>query len=148
MTTLGTVKGKEYVPHYDEEFARRFQRAISESKLRDMTQDEIGKVFGYSRQAISFFMAGTRYPNIKTAIEICKKLDISIDWLYLGKGAMRLGDSGQYALLSERIMDLSDDGKQTIGLVLGMMEKKVLEPSTIRTIINQHLSIDMGSFSK
>ena len=48
---------------------------------RDMTQDELGKCIGVSRQSICSFESDVNEPKIQYLIELSKIFEVSIDYL-------------------------------------------------------------------
>lgn len=49
---------------------------------KDMSQDELAKIVGVSRQTISAVEKGDYNPTINLCIAICKALDKSLDELF------------------------------------------------------------------
>ena len=63
-------------------------RLKSERKRSGLTQDEFGKKFGLSKQAISSYENGISYPNPDMLKAFAKFFDISVDYL-LGETNLR-----------------------------------------------------------
>lgn len=59
-------------------FKERFNEVLKNSPL---TQTELAKQIGISKQCISDFKSGKSVPSINTLYLICKVLDISADFL-------------------------------------------------------------------
>lgn len=50
--------------------------------LKDMSQDDLAKICGVSRQTISAIEKGDYNPTINLCIKICKALDKTLDELF------------------------------------------------------------------
>lgn len=59
-------------------FKERFNEVLKNSPL---TQTELAKQIGISKQCISDFKSGKSVPSINTLYLICKILDVSADFL-------------------------------------------------------------------
>lgn len=73
----------------DSDFGYRFTTAIRESRFRDMTQSEIAKEFGVTQTTISTWRLGKKIPHAIDGIQICKRLNVCLEWLYTGRGSFR-----------------------------------------------------------
>jgi len=63
-------------------------RLKNERKRSGLTQDEFGKKFGLSKQAISSYENGISYPNPDILKSFAKFFDVSVDYL-LGETNVR-----------------------------------------------------------
>lgn len=61
-----------------EEFGLRIEQYIRE---HNMTNREFAKGIGVRESTLSQYIYGTRYPQVKIIIRICKTYNISADWL-------------------------------------------------------------------
>lgn len=57
------------------------QRLKMIRKSKELSQVELGKMIGSSRYAIVKYESGERYPDLATFETLCKKLDVSSDYL-------------------------------------------------------------------
>ena len=53
--------------------------------MKDMSQEDLAKIVGVSRQTISSIEKGDYNPTIKLCISICKALDKTLDELFWGQ---------------------------------------------------------------
>lgn len=60
------------------QFKERFNEVLKNSEI---TQTELAKRIGISKQCISDFKSGKSLPSINTLFILCKVLDISSDFL-------------------------------------------------------------------
>jgi len=74
---------------YDLEFSMRIRVAIRESDYHSFAQEKLARMFKVKQNTISTWMSGRSKPEIETGILVCKVLNISLDWLYTGRGPMR-----------------------------------------------------------
>lgn len=50
-------------------------------ELRSVTQSELAKSIGVTRQAVSLYITGKNVPNATVLAKIAKRLNVSTDWL-------------------------------------------------------------------
>lgn len=50
-------------------------------RMKDITQASLGKAIGISAAYVGHIERGTRVPSVSTLYSICKKLDISMDYV-------------------------------------------------------------------
>ncbi len=62
----------------EEKFTANFKEALKYSQI---TQSELAKKVGVSKQSISDFKNGRSFPSIQTLALICVALDVSADYL-------------------------------------------------------------------
>lgn len=74
-------------------FSDRFKEACEMKGYGEMTQIELGELFGLSGPMINYYMKGKKIPAILTAVKICEVLGVSVNWLLLGKGKSNDGVS-------------------------------------------------------
>lgn len=57
-------------------------------KELNLTQVSLSKKTGVSQSSLSEYLLGKKEPTISVVMKIAEALDISLDWLLLGKGEM------------------------------------------------------------
>ncbi len=62
------------------------ERIAAARRAAGLTQEQLGERVGVTRQAVSKWEAGTAMPDALTAARLCDALDVSADYLLLGKG--------------------------------------------------------------
>lgn len=73
-----------------QDFAQRFQRSAKEFWNSDKpNQKEMAKFFEVSQATISDWWNGAKVPGLEKLVEICLKMDLSLEWLGTGRGAMK-----------------------------------------------------------
>ena len=60
-------------------------RIISARKSKGLSQEALADLIGVSRQAVSKWETGDAKPDLDKTITLCKALDLSMDYLCLGK---------------------------------------------------------------
>ena len=66
------------------DFAKNLKELQSEKGLK--TQIDLARFIGVSKSFVSVLLLGEKLPSMSTALEICKKFDVNLDWLMLNKG--------------------------------------------------------------
>lgn len=70
-----------------ESFATRMRQAIAASRYAKSTQKELGTAFGgISDVAVNYYLNGKKMPSMDTALVICERLDVCVEWLLTGRG--------------------------------------------------------------
>lgn len=64
-------------------------RIISIRKESGLTQEEFGKELNLSQNYVWMLESGKRAPSARTIIDLCKKFQISEEWLRTGEGKMK-----------------------------------------------------------
>jgi transcriptional regulator with XRE-family HTH domain len=64
-------------------------RIVSIRKESGLTQEEFGKELNLSQNYVWMLESGKRAPSARTIIDLCKKFQISEDWLRTGEGEMK-----------------------------------------------------------
>lgn len=64
-------------------------RIVSIRKESGLTQEEFGKELNLSQNYVWMLESGKRVPSARTIIDLCKKFQISEDWLRTGEGEMK-----------------------------------------------------------
>lgn len=54
-------------------------------KAKGLTQEQLGELVDVSRQAVSKWESGQAVPDVQTVIRLCQELDVSADYILLGK---------------------------------------------------------------
>jgi len=62
------------------------ERIAATRRAAGLTQEQLGERVGVTRQAVSKWEAGTAMPDALTAAKLCDALNVSADYLLLGKG--------------------------------------------------------------
>jgi len=62
------------------------ERIAAARRAAGLTQEQLGERVGVTRQAVSKWEAGTAMPDALTAARLCDALNVSADYLLLGKG--------------------------------------------------------------
>lgn len=95
------MEPKDYTSDLSSDFLQETRKSIGE-RIRYLwvnsgePQDIFVKQLGISTVTLSNYMSGKRKPDSEFLFSIKKKLNICIDWLLTGEGAMRPGE-GQSA---------------------------------------------------
>jgi transcriptional regulator with XRE-family HTH domain len=95
------------------------QRLIEALKLRDISQSALSIRMGVSRQAVNGWTKDRTEMPLKTALQLCEILDVSADWLLMGK------DRPQAAQPSSDTMMAKDLQIQYLEQALEKAEAKV-----------------------
>lgn len=115
---------KQFGPHRD--FGERLEAALNSprnrDKLKDLNRGQINKkMTGKTAQSLSYWINGDKLPAMEQCIAICKFLNISLDWLALGRGDMDArGISGELI----NIEGLPREAKQTILGIINAYESR------------------------
>ena len=94
-----------------QKFSSRINKAIEEKGLKNVTQKELGKLFGVSGTMAWNYKNGEKLPSMETAINIAKSLDISLEWLMTGRGGMLLPLCDE---LNADLGNLNDHGRKQV----------------------------------
>ena len=96
---------------------------------KDMTQEELSSALGITKQALSHYERGTRYPKPETLFAIADFLNVDIDYL-TGRSSLtsRLLNSEEIEMI-DAFRSASEDTKNAACAVLGITRKK--ESSTL-----------------
>jgi len=62
-----------------------YERIAVIRKMKELTQEQMGELVGVSRQAVSKWEAGQAVPDALTIAKLCQELDVSADYMLLGK---------------------------------------------------------------
>jgi len=62
-----------------------YERIAVIRKMKGLTQEQMGELVGVSRQAVSKWEAGQAVPDALTIAKLCQELDVSADYMLLGK---------------------------------------------------------------
>lgn len=62
-----------------------YERIAVIRKMKGLTQEQLGELVGVSRQAVSKWEAGQAVPDALTIAKLCQELDVSADYILLGK---------------------------------------------------------------
>lgn len=64
-------------------------RIVSIRKESGLTQEEFGKELNLSQNYVWMLESGKRAPSARTIIDLCKKFQISEEWLRTGEGELK-----------------------------------------------------------
>lgn len=70
----------------DMSIGARIVKLRATHKPKKLSQEELGKLCGVSKSAVSQWESGATDPDLKTLLSLKEKLDFSLDWLLTGKG--------------------------------------------------------------
>lgn len=99
-----------------------------------LSQDELGKMLGVSRGAISFYENGDRTPNIDFLMEVSSKFKVSLDYLVGNHNSFKPASPGKIELLSSNLTSnavdclakLSKDYGEILSVILAHPNMKVI----------------------
>lgn len=91
-----TVKSGLFIRYSDSmenyDFAKRL-KILKEEFCSDMTQEEFAKWAGYSKSIISEWLRGEKVPSMNTALDLCDKFNVNLNWLMRGVDPKRESDT-------------------------------------------------------
>jgi transcriptional regulator with XRE-family HTH domain len=119
----------------DKEFAIRMRKAHKNSKLRDLNQTELAKLFKVSPSAISTWFAGTRVPY-ENILEIARQFEVAADWLLTGREPMRPYPQNELITLAQSLMSLDEKTKRLLFFFSHLLEKKAIDHSFLEMLLN------------
>ena len=108
-------------------FAKNLKELQTEKGIK--TQIEFARFIGVSKSFVSVLLLGEKLPSMDTALDICKKFDVNLDWLMLNKGAKRQGES----INLQRVIDishLSHSRQQEVEAFIRFQESQENKPLT------------------
>lgn len=89
-------------------------RILEVRKNAGLTQEEFANKINLSKNYIWMMEKGERVPSDRTILEICRKFNVSLEWLTTGKGDM-------YTSLPDDVLD-----NLAIVYKLNEMDKKII----------------------
>ena len=100
---------------------KEFAKNLTELKIEKgfKTQLEFARYIGVSKSFVSVLLLGEKLPSMDTALEICKKFNVNLDWLMLSKGEKRMGE---YVNL-QRVIDITDLSDEDAAIIAGLASK-------------------------
>lgn len=99
------------------EFAKNLKELQIEKGFKN--QIEFARHIGVSKSFISVLLLGEKLPSMDTALEICKKFNVNLDWLMLSKGEKRLGEGSNL----QRVIDITDLSSEDAVFVSNLVAK-------------------------
>ena len=129
----------------DARFGMRFHNAWMQSKHYDLNQTELAKVFGYSKQGMSFIVNGHRYPHLSNGLKMAKEFNCSMDWLYTGRDPMRPWEITPFTKLGERLMHLTRNQVEVLGWLIGLFEGDQINAEDLQESIRRQHRVDLAS---
>ena len=108
---------------------KEFAKNLTELKIEKgfKNQLEFARYVGVSKSFISVLLLGEKLPSMDTALEICKKFNVNLDWLMLSKGEKRPGEG----INLQRAIDinhLSPSGQQEVEEFIRFKESQENKP--------------------
>ena len=100
------------------EFAKNLKELQAEKGLK--TQIEFSRFIGVSKSFVSVLLLGEKLPSMDTALEICNKFDVNLDWLMLNKGHKRPGDEIADPLY-KNIINLTVEQRQHVESLVSLL---------------------------
>lgn len=97
----------------DSKFWKRLVIAFESGGL-GTKQVEMAKVLGIAQPSVFQWKAGRNYPSHDMLVKIAKLTNVSVEWLYSGRGPMRPQDliSPEKANLIDRVEGLSPEKRR------------------------------------
>ena len=92
-------------------------------KEKNLSQKELAKIVNASQKTISNIENGTNEPKIGVIIEMCNKLNISADWLLLGKENTKISKEEENLLNIYRKMNNNNKGR-LVGRAEAILEEQ------------------------
>lgn len=89
-------------------------RILEVRKNAGLTQEEFANEINLSKNYVWMMEKGERVPSDRTILEICRKFNVSLEWLTTGKGDM-------YTSLPDNVLD-----NLAIVYKLNEMDKKII----------------------
>jgi hypothetical protein len=103
-----------------EAFAARFQIALIARGWDVINRNDAGKLLGgFKGPAVSQWWHGTRMPPTEHAATICENMNISLDWLIMGRGSMELAIDERHCL---DMSGLCDDDIATLKALVSRLK--------------------------
>lgn len=101
------------------DFAKNLRELQIEKGIK--TQVDFAKYIGVSKSFISVLLLGEKLPSMDTALGMCEKFDVNLDWLMRNKGDKRQGsaDISQKKLITNYEM-LSKEQKAAVDQVVSV----------------------------
>lgn len=127
----------------DAEFGRRFTLAFNQSKVCDLSQKELSNRLNVTQQCVSQWRKGERMPTTFQMKKIALLFDISVEWLYTGRGPMRPIDPSPYLDMAYRLMGMDQEQYQALMFAVGAMEKGAITPEVLQHTIQTALSASL-----
>jgi len=95
----------------DPEFGRRITLALSTrydfiGSRGTVNQSEVARYFNVTHSAVNYWCNGLRYPMPDMALKLCDTLNLSMTWLYQGKGPMHLSSRLLTSLSHEQLIQV------------------------------------------
>lgn len=115
----------------DDELKNNMAERIREvRKCLDLNQGQLADHLPCSRSNLSQVENGVFFPGVSIMDALRKKFNVSLDWLFTGKGPMFIGEI-------EKALEILDFGKDTEE-VLGMLEKMKASPAIRHGVLSDY----------
>jgi len=125
---------------------KKIQEKLAEQGKRD-TDENVSQFLGISKPTYNRWKNEGKIPDASKLIYISEQLNISIDWLLLGKGEMLLSaqkteQPNELAYLRQRVLDLEGrikDKDELLSTLRGLSAELVLKRDNASDAINPAL---------
>lgn len=132
--------------HKDKDIGQRIYSAYLQSEYFNRSFVELLPLLGdITQSAFSMYLNGERVPPMNRMIAIAKLFEVSVEWLYTGRGPRR-PEPRPYDQLAERLMDCSKDHLDVTSWILGMLERKHVISEQIKKAVHSIIDDDASSF--
>ncbi len=102
-------------------FGDRLQNLI---KSNNITQKELAYKLNVKRGSVSNWVTNRRFPDAETLIKIADYFHVTIDFLLRGDNDSFKKDYDEINNLHKRYLDLNEDNKELIDIMIDAMYKK------------------------
>lgn len=95
-------------------------RIISIRKESGLTQEEFGKELNLSQNYVWMLESGKRAPSARTIIDLCKKFQISEEWLRTGEGEMKapMTKQAEIATITAQLFHKEETAPETYNFLI------------------------------
>lgn len=95
-------------------------RIVSIRKESGLTQEEFGKELNLSQNYVWMLESGKRAPSARTIIDLCKKFQISEEWLRTGEGEMKapMTKQAEIATITAQLFHKEDTDPETYNFLI------------------------------
>lgn len=132
--------------HEDSEIGRRIYSAWNNSKYAHLPQQAILKMLGgITQSALSMYFSGERIPPVKRMIDIANLFDVSVEWLFTGRGPMK-PDPRPYDQLAEQFMNCSPDHRELLRWCIGLLERGYISAGDMKKAVCSVIDENAHSF--